>query len=106
MLKTLRFLTLATKWIQMARAFFFFFFNYLFILDIGEGGRKRGKHQCVVASHAPPTGGTWPATQACALPGDRTSDPLVCSLALNPLSHTSQGRWQGFKRKVLIKVMD
>ena len=22
--------------------------------------------------------GTWPATQACALPGNRTSDPVVC----------------------------
>ena len=36
--------------------------------------------------------GTWPATQACALTGNRTSDPLVPRLAHNPLSHTSQGR--------------
>ena len=35
--------------------------------------------------------GTWPATQACALTGNRTSDLLVCRPALNPLSHTSQG---------------
>ena len=35
--------------------------------------------------------GTWPATQACALTGNRTRDPLVCRWALNPLSHTSQG---------------
>ena len=35
--------------------------------------------------------GTWPATQACALTGNRTSDLSVCRLALNPLSHTSQG---------------
>ena len=35
--------------------------------------------------------GTWPATQTCALTKNRTSDPLVCRLALNPLSHTSQG---------------
>ena len=35
--------------------------------------------------------GTWPATQACALTGNRTSYPLVHRLALNPLSHTSQG---------------
>ena len=41
--------------------------------------------------------GTWPTTQACALTGNRTSDPLVCRLALNPLSHTSQGRIYGFK---------
>ena len=34
---------------------------------------------------------TWPATQACALTGNRTNDPLVCRPALNPLSHMSQG---------------
>ena len=37
--------------------------------------------------------GSWPATQACALNGNRTSDPLVCGPAFNPLSHTSQG-WE------------
>ena len=52
-------------------------------------GREGEKHQCVVASHAPPTG-TWPATQACALTGNPTGDPLVCRPALSPLSHTSQ----------------
>ena len=36
--------------------------------------------------------GTWPATQACALTGNQTSDALVHRLELNPLSHTSQGR--------------
>ena len=35
--------------------------------------------------------GTWPATQAYALTGNQTSNPLVLRLALNPLSHTSQG---------------
>ena len=38
-----------------------------------------------------PSVGPWPAAQACAPTGNRTSDPLVCRLALNPLSHTSQG---------------
>ena len=33
--------------------------------------------------------GTWPATQACALIGNRICDPLVHRPALNPLSHTS-----------------
>ena len=36
--------------------------------------------------------GTWPATQACALAGNQTGDPLVLRLVLNPLSHTSQGQ--------------
>ena len=35
--------------------------------------------------------GTWLATQACTLTGNGTDDPSVHSLALNPLSHTSQG---------------
>ena len=38
-----------------------------------------------------PLRGSWPATQACALIENQTSDPLVCRLALDPLSHTSQG---------------
>ena len=38
-----------------------------------------------------PALGTQPATQAGALTGDRHSNPLVCRVALNPLSHTSQG---------------
>ena len=63
---------------------------YLFIFR--ERGREEEKHQCVVASHVPPTGDlTWPATQACAMTENRTYDPLVCRLALKPLSHTSQG---------------
>ena len=39
-----------------------------------------------------PQPGTWPTTQACALTGNRTHDLPVCRLALNPLSHTSQGQ--------------
>ena len=35
--------------------------------------------------------GTWLATQVCALTENRTGDPLVRKLALDPLSQTSQG---------------
>ena len=35
---------------------------------------------------------TWPATQACALSGNQTGDPLVCRLVLSSLSCTRQGR--------------
>ena len=42
-----------------------------------------------------PQMGPWPATQAHALAGNQTSDPLVHRPALNPLSHTSQGiKWR------------
>ena len=42
--------------------------------------------------------GTWPATQACALTGNRIGDPLIHRPALNPLSYTSQGRFPLFIR--------
>ena len=61
---------------------------YLFILD-REEGREKERERHISVCH--PLLGTWPATQACALTGNRTSDPLVCRPALNPLSHTSQG---------------
>ena len=40
--------------------------------------------------------GTWPSTQARALTGNQTTSPLVCRLALNPLSHTSQGTFVSY----------
>ena len=65
---------------------------YLFIFRELEREGKRGeKHQCVFASCVPRPLGTWPATQACALTGNQTRDPLVRRTALNPLSHTNQG---------------
>ena len=53
--------------------------------------RGRETSMCGCLSHTPLLG-TWPATQACALTGNRTSDPLVRRPVLNPLSHSSQGR--------------
>ena len=54
-----------------------------------EGRREgRGKEGCLLCA---PLLGTWPAIQACALTGNRTSDPLVHRLVLSPLSYTSQG---------------
>ena len=70
----------------------FLFKDFIYFLrERGREGERDGeKHQCVVASHMPLMG-TWPATWACALNGNRTCNPLVRRLALNPLSHTSQG---------------
>ena len=70
---------------------------YLF-LERGKEGDREGEMErkinvqeiCWLPLAHPPLG-TWPATQACALTGNRTSDLSVCRLALNPLSHTSQG---------------
>ena len=56
------------------------------------GEREGEKHQYLVASHVPLPHHlwTWPTTQAFALIGNRTSNPLVYRPALNPVNHTSQ----------------
>ena len=71
-------------------SFFLRFYLFNFRQRGKEGERKGEKHKCVVASCAPPTGDLT-HTQAYSLTGNQTSDPLVHKLALNPLSHTSQG---------------
>ena len=45
---------------------------------------------------------TWPTTQACALTGNRTGDPLVRRPILHPLSHTSQGEIIDFKKCIFM----
>ena len=42
---------------------------------------------------ARPHPGTWPASQACVLTGNRTGKPSVHRPALSPLSHISQGMY-------------
>ena len=44
-----------------------------------------------------PQSGTWPATQACAMTGNRTSDPLVHRLVFNLLNHTNQDSYYVFE---------
>ena len=56
-----------------------------------EGEREGKEHHCVVASHAPPTGDLAHNPGVCP-DWESNGDPLVCRLALNPLSHTSQGK--------------
>ena len=53
-----------------------------------EKGRETSMCGCLSSA---PLLGTWPATQACALTGNGTSDPLVPRPVLSPLSQTSQG---------------
>ena len=81
--------------------FFFFFFkkNILFIYFQREekGGKKRGRETLMYERNidwlplAHPQLGIWPATQACALTGNWTSNLSVSRLVLNLLSYTSQG---------------
>ena len=60
--------------------FFFFFFNFIHLFS--ERGEEREKEReismCGCLSCGPHRG-PGPATQACALTGNRTSNPLVCS---------------------------
>ena len=55
----------------------------------GREGQRKGNINMWVPLVRPLLG-TWPATQAYVLTGNQTSNPLVCRLTLNPLSHTSQ----------------
>ena len=83
--------------ISFFRIYFFLKKIYL-VLERGEGREKeRERNISVWLPLTRPLLGTWPATQACALMGNRIGDPLVHRLALNPLSHTSQGQGMGFQ---------
>ena len=70
---------------------FFKDFIYLIFRE-GEGWEKESERNINVGlTPTHPSLGTWSTTQACALTRNRTTDPLVYRLALNPLSHISQG---------------
>ena len=60
--------------------------------EVREKERERNINMWFPLAH--PLLGTWPTTQAHALTGNQTSDPLLPSLVLNPLSHSSQGQAQ------------
>ena len=75
--------------------FFLFLRFYLFIFREGKGGRKRGRETsiCGCLLHAPDQG---PGPQPRHAPWLGIK-PVTCRLALNPLSHTSQGCQNFFK---------
>ena len=64
---------------------------YLFIYLFIERGKGREKERERNINEWLPLLGTWPAAQACAPTGNRTSDPLVRRPVPHPLSHSSQG---------------
>ena len=72
----------------------------IYILFISERGEERGKERerninVWLPLTCPPLG-TWPATQACAPTGNRTSDPLVCGAA-NQSGVTTESHQPGLK---------
>ena len=78
---------------------FILLFYWLLFLKIlftfGVGGREKQKERNINVwlPLAHPLLWTWLATQPCALTGNWRRDSLFHWLALNPLSHTSQGYW-------------
>ena len=71
----------------------YFFKDFIYLFLERKGRKERERNLSVWLPLVRPLLGTWPATQAWALTGNQTGDPLVCRLALNPLSHTSQGNF-------------
>ena len=68
--------------------FFFFFLRFYFKKEEKRGRkRKRNINMWLPLMCSP----LETRAQACALTGNQTGDPLVHRLALNPLSHSSQG---------------
>ena len=79
-------------------SFLFFKRSFYLFLEKGEGREKeRERNIHVWLPLMRPLLGTWPATQACALTGNRTGDRLVRRPVLHPLSHTSQG-WKAHSK--------
>ena len=72
----------------------YFLFKKRFYLFLERGERREKERERNINVWLPlscPTLATWLATQACALTGNGTGDPLVSRPALSLLSHTSQG---------------
>ena len=84
----------SVHWSTTAREEIWSFFKKRFYLLIFRQRGREEEREGNIYVWLPlmhPLLGTWPTTQACALTGNWTLDPLVCRLALNLLSHTSQG---------------
>ena len=84
--------TRCTSYISLS---FYLKISFIYFQREGKGGRRRRESSTCERNinwlpPAQPQPGAWPATQACALRGNQTSDLLVHRPALNPLSHTSQ----------------
>ena len=68
-----------------------FIYLFIYLLERGREGKREGEKISVWLRLAWPLLGIWPETQACALRGNWTGGPMVCSPHSIPLSYTSQG---------------
>ena len=81
------------------------YFTYL-LLERGKGKEKeKEKNIQVRLPIKRPLLGTGSATQACAVTGHRTCDPLVCRTTPSPLSPTSQGLVPSFNMLVCMPCL-
>ena len=64
---------------------------FIYFIFRGEGRKKERETNINVWLPLVCLLGTWPATQARALTGNQTRDPVVHRPVLSPVSHTSQG---------------
>ena len=70
--------------------FYFKIFYLLIFRERGKEGEREGeKHQCVVASHTPPTGDLAHNAGMCP-DWESNQQPFGSQLALNPLSYAFQ----------------
>ena len=89
--KTGRQLCFLVSFSSLLFSWFIYFKDFIYLfLERGEKREKEKEGNINVWLPLPCSLlGTWPATQACAPNGNRIGNPLVCRLALSPLSHTS-----------------
>ena len=82
----------------------FLFFFYRFYLFIFRERRREGeKHQCVVASHTPPTGDLARNPSLCP-DQESNQQPFGSQFGTNPLSQTSRDYISRVKKQTLKKV--
>ena len=85
----LKYFDLKINFTSIFLPFIMWLLEILNILFIFREGKEEGNIN-VWLPLARPLLGTWPDTQACALTGNRTSNPLVHRPVLNSLSYASQ----------------
>ena len=70
--------------------------DFIYFLERGREGEREGeKHQCVVASHMPPTGDLAHNPGMCP-DWESNQRPFDLQASTQPLSHSSQGEVQYF----------
>ena len=85
----LMFLNELNKYFKIFLILIFLKILFIYFQREGKGGRKRRRETSISLPLARPQLGAWPATQACALTRNWTSNLLVHRPVLSPLRHTS-----------------